>query len=362
MYKRNGVYWYRVRTPMGASRRVSLETRHEPTAKAVAAWADEVRERLDRQRVLHAVVAGELTLPQAFVLGEADAVAWLERQREVEADREVTPADMDAWGRWVMERGARTAADIYRGQVARLLPTPLYESMLAPRTITAALDGLDVAAPTRGRYRAAVASLCAFLHRAGRLDENPMDHVPGYGASTPRDVWYSTDDSLRLLHALPESQQGLEAVMWACGWEWAAITNARVEDFDLTAGTAFARGTKTAKRRRMTVITESAAVPFIAAALKGKLPKALVWGGCEVSTIRRRHQAAARQLGLEHTTLHDWRHTFAVRELRKGRSLTFVSQMLGHKNTTLVQTTYGQYALTTAELQDHAAQSRHIAV
>lgn len=363
MYQRNGVWWTRVRTPFGSSRRVSLETRHEPTARSVDAWANDVRERLDRHRVLEAVVDGELTLPQAFVLGELEAAQYLAARRETAKDREVTEEDVAAWERWVTANGTRTVGPIYRRQVELLLPRPLYQSMLTPKAISEALERLDASGATKNRYKAAVGSLCAYLHRVGRLDANPMPQVARFGHSRPRELWHSTEESLRVLERLPAVQQGMEAVMWACGWELAAVRNALVEDFDLVAGTAFARGTKTPSRRRMTVITEASALPYLEQALKGKLPKARVWPEADrAEAILRVHKQACRAARVEVSTLHDWRHTFAVREIRKGRSLQFVAQMLGHRDTTPVQRIYGRYVLTPEELQRHAAQSGHIGV
>jgi integrase len=361
MYQRNGIYWYRVWTPLGASRRVSLETKHEPTARAAAAWADDVRNRLDRHGVLAAVVRGELTLPQAFVLGETQAAQLLHAMAAEAADLEVTDTDLTAWTTWAQGRGVseRGVAD-YRRQVETVWHvTPRVQSWLQPRTILQALESLPCKEQTKGRYRAALSSLCEWLVRQGRMDLNPMGSVPGFAQGAPRSLWYSNEDALRLLHALPQPQRAAEAVMWACGWEWAAVERATVADFDLAKGTAFARGTKTATRQRLTAITRPEVIPWLEEALRHKLPAARVWAGLRNDTALKLHQRTCRELGIEVSTLHDWRHSFATRELRAGRSLQFVSQMLGHANTLLVQKVYGKYVLTEAEVRGHSAQPRH---
>lgn len=362
MYVRNGVYWYRVWTPMGSAKRVSLETRDAKTALAVEAWANDVRERLDRHGVLAAVVEGVLTLPQAYVLGEADAARYIAGLRADAADRVLTDADLDAWGRWLADNQMRPAGVVaYRMQVTLLWPSPRRMSWLQPRTLITALDALDVGVPTRNRYRSAVASLCTWLVRQGLLDTNPMPSVPGYANRPPRDMWYSTPDALKLLHALPPEQRGLEALMWACGWELAACMRATVGDIDLKAMTAYARGTKNSSRMRMTVITESEAVPMIETLLRGKLPSAPIWPqGLGAGIMLARHKAAARAAGVPVSCLHDWRHSFAVKELKKGRPLEFVAQMLGHTNTVMVQRVYGKYRMATEDITRFAAQSRHM--
>jgi integrase len=358
MFQRNGWWWMRVWTPTAASRRVPIGTQHEATAKQVVAWVDEVKARLDRHGVLAAVVRGDVRLDAAYSMGEVATAHWLDAEAEAEQDQAVTDADLDRWQMWVVGKGrrAKSAAD-YRLQVETLWPAPRLQSWLQPRTIMMALETLPVSEPTKGRYRAALASLCEWLLRQGRLEVNPMPSVPGFAQSAARLLWYSDADALRLLEALPAAQRGIEATMWACGWEWAAVERATVADFDLAKGTAFARGTKTASRQRLTVVTCPEALPMIADALRHKLPAARVWDGIRNDRTLKIHQGVCRELGLPVTTLHDWRHTFAVRELKKGRSLQFVAQMLGHGTTAQVQARYGRYVLSAGELEMVAEQS-----
>jgi integrase len=362
MYLRNGVYWYRIWTPLGASKRVSLETRDAKTAQSVEAWANDVRERLDRHGVLAAVVEGLLSLPQAFVLGETDAARYVAAQRAEVADRPLTDADLDAWGRWLHDGGMRAdGIAAYRRQVGIVWPAPRRVSWLTPRAITAAIDAVDVSVQTRGRYRTAMASLCEWLVRQGFVDTNPMPSVPGYKTSTPREVWYSTPDALKVLHALPPVQRGVEALMWACGWELAAVRHATVGDIDLKAMTAYARGTKTSFRQRLTVITEADAAGMIEVLLHNKLPSAPLLDSRALtpSGMLDAHNRAVTAVGLPKSTMHDWRHTFAVKEIKKGRPLEFVAQMLGHANTLMVQKCYGKYRMASDDLARFAAQPRH---
>lgn len=355
MYRRNTIYWCRIHAPSGAERRVSLETTHEPTARAVVAWADDIRVRLDRRGVLAAVVAGEITIAAAFSLGEDGAARWLDQQRQAAQDRALTDTDLTAWGAWARGRGVTArVVDDYRRQVETVWPAPRRQSWLQARTILQALEALPCQTQTKGRYRAALASLCEWLVRQGRLEANPMASVPGFAQGAPRTLWHPDEDALRLLAALPQPQRAAEAVMWACGWEWAAVERATVADFDLSAGTAFARGTKTATRARLTAITRAEVLPWLAEVLDGRAPTDLVWAGLRNDTALKLHQRTCRELELEVSTLHDWRHTFAVRELQAGRSVQFVAQMLGHANTVSVQRVYGRYVLAAHEVRRYA--------
>lgn len=364
MYLRNGVYWMTLATPVGATRRVSLETRNVATAEKVAAWAADVLDRLDRHGVLAAVVARDLTLPQAYVLGERDAAAYVASLHAAAADIEVTDAMLDGWRRWLLSRGRDDRSCIqYRRQVTTVWPAPRLVSWLTPKPIIAALDALTTGAETtKGRYRAALSSLCHWLVRQGHLAVNPMPSVPGYAQSAARTTWYRRDDALKVLGALPPEARAMEAVMWACGWEFAAIANATVADFDLTAMTALARGTKNAGRTRLTVITEPVVVEWLRHVLASKLPAAKVWPGVQSGGALKRHRRTCEAVGVAVSTLHDWRHSFAVKELQAGRSLTFVAQMLGHANTALVQKVYGRFALSDGEVRavaEAVSQSHH---
>lgn len=362
MFKRGDMYWMRLTTPTGAQRRVSLGTRDLATAAKVETWVDTLLDRLDPNGVLDAVVAGEIGLDHAFILQEQGTVRFLREQRE-EARRStmdwvVTDEHFELWAnalrrKHVRERGVQT----YLQQLKAVWPAPRTIGWFRdPKGIKRALRQLSCSDQTKSRYRAAVASFAAFAVEEDWLDTNPMPQVPGFAQSNIRTMWYRREDALKLLWALPPEQRAIEAVMWACGWEWSAIENATVGDFDLEKMTAFARGTKNANRQRLTVITEPEVVPMIKDVLASKLPAAKVWQIRDQTRVLKRHQQACKRLGLPITTLHDWRHTFAVKELQAGRSLHFVAQMLGHANTAMVQKVYGRFTISQQELETVAQQ------
>lgn len=359
MYQRNGMFWYRLGSPSGASRRVSLETRDAATAQKVVAWCEDVKDRLDRHGVLDAIITGDVSVAQAFRLGEVACARHLAEARKAAADVALDDALLARWTKWALEEDgtdARTVADYLR-QVTTVVPAPRRVSWLeTPANVTDALDALACAPTTKQRYRSALGSLCKYLVRRRLLQHNPMPSVPGYGQSTPRMVYYSTEDAIKILHALPQPYRALEALMFACGWEFAACANATVADVNLDTLLAYARGTKTEHRARWTVITQPVVVPWIKEQMRGKLPGALLFPGVRVDTALKIHQKVCRDLGLPVTTNHDWRHTFAVRELRTGRSIQFVAQMLGHADTTMVRRIYGRYVIDRNELTQIATE------
>lgn len=358
MFLRNGTYWTRVSDTFGAQRRISLQTRDAKVAAAVDAWLKDVKGRLDRHGILSAIIAGSITAPQAFQLGEAKAALWLHDASTEAQDVPITDEMLTAWGLDLVRHGvsAKTAAD-YRWQVEQVWPEPRMRSWLEdPKGISKALRALTCSPATKGRYRAALSSLVKWLMDPQQdiLDRNPMPSVVSFPQATVRDVWYSREDARKVIMATPLPYRAASAIMYACGWEWAAVANAVAGDVDVDACTAMARGTKTATRSRLTVILDPWVLPILRNAKAGKLPNAPLFPNLRNDTTLKAHQAACEAVGVPVSTLHDWRHTFAVNSLKDGHSIEFTAQMLGHSTTTMVRTRYGRYALTDGEVKDVA--------
>lgn len=355
MFKRGDVWYTTISIPGHRRRKVSLGTSLESVARRVDAWAEDVAQRLDRLQVLRAVYLDHLKLTEAFSLGEQGAAELLATRAEEDADVVVTQAILDAWQQWVTTKGnATSTATVYRRQVETLYPHGLKTSMLTPSHIMDRLDALTASETTKGRYRAAMGSLCSYLTRKRVVPANPMASVAGYQQSKARTLYYAPADAERLLASLDGEQRAIETVMYACGWEWSACRNALVEDFDLAHLTAFARGTKSATRARLTVFTEPHLLDYVRPVLASKLPKARVFTRLGLERALKRHHAACRALDLPETTLHDWRHTYAVKELKKGVSPQAVAQMLGHSTAQLVITRYGLMTSTPEEIRERA--------
>lgn len=357
MFLRHGIYWTRVTDVFGAERRVSLETRDAKTAAAADAWLKEVKQRLDRHGVLTAIIRGDVTAAQAFRLGEEKTAQFLHAAANAASDTPVDAAMLDRWeAALVKVHGvSEQTAATYRWQVEQVWPEPRMASWFdEPRQISKALRALPCSEPTKGRYRAALSALVKWLLEEDVLAINPMPSVVSFPQAAVRDLWYTREDARRLIMALPMPYRAAAALAYACGWEWAAVAACTAGDLDLDAMTAFARGTKTTTRKRLTVILDPWVLPILRDVKAGKLPNAPLFPGLRVDTNVKAHQAACRALELPVSTFHDWRHTFAVNALKDGRSIEFTAQMLGHSTTTMVRTRYGRYALTDGEVKDIA--------
>ena len=351
MYQRGTTYWERITAVSGASKCLSLKTTNEKVAKKLCAWLDDVRDRLDPHGLLDALLAGELSVAHAYQLGERGFAAQQRAKAEAAADVDVAPYVAE-WLEWLTRRQiSKKSLQHYEQQLDTLLPKAAGRrvSMLTTQALWKRLDDLTVAETTKGRYRAAISSFCQYLVRRGVLVNNPCRDIVGYPQATVRMGSLDPEQAMLLLKALPPQYAAAEALMFACGWELSAVLNATVGDIHLDNLTALARGSKTVWRHRLTVITEPAVVPFLEAVMKDKLPGApLVRVGR--SRLLESHKAVSETLGLPKTTLHDWRHTYAIKELKRGTLPQHVAQMLGHSTAALVINRYGRWISTPDEL------------
>src|SRR6056297_1192976 len=67
------------------------------------------------------------------------------------------------------------------------------------------------------------------------------------------------------------------------------------------------------------------------------------WGGKRVRSIRKGYSAALRRAGMSGISIHQIRHSVAVRMLAAGQSIEAVAQYLGHSNTAITYRTYARF-------------------
>lgn len=328
---------------------VSTGARTLERAEAVERWLADVRDRGDRLGVLQAIAERRITLRAAYGWGEADARAWIDRQAANARDVDVEPL-LDQWADWRRQRAHGVASVTrYVVQIRKLFPeSPWRRSLLTSQVIQARLDTLEVSDPTRNRYRAALSAFCRWLVRQGVLDANPARVAEGYKEHRGRMVFYDVADAKRIIAALPARYQGREALMVGTGADWSDTANLRAADIE--GRTVRLRGHKTEWRNRTVRITEAWTLPYVRAALKGVAADELVFDGRHEAALLAHHKAVAL-LGLPDSTLHDWRHTYAVTALRRGETPQVVAHQLGHANAYLVLTRYGKHVPKESDYQ-----------
>lgn len=219
--------------------------------------------------------------------------------------------------------------------------------------ITSFLDALDCSGSTKNRYRVALSQFAGWLRRKGIIAHNVVSDTDSYAPNPPRDVWLDRVQAKALIGALPMPFQAIEALMAATGVEWQVIERLTRRDVDLRKRTLHARGGKTRWRNRVVRPTEPWAWRIFSDYAKVFTENAALFPVSKFTALTE-HLEASQILKLPRTTLHDWRHTYAVLSLKAGYSLQVVAHQLGHRDTTLVQTLYGRHVVEKADYRRHS--------
>lgn len=142
--------------------------------------------------------------------------------------------------------------------------------------------------------------------------------------------------------------RALAALREGAGVEISAALNVKLTDLDLENHTVHVHGTKNEWRDRI-VLVEDWAWAFLLAAAKEKVGNAplFVEESGEAATYARaraEHKAGLKALGLNPSyTMHDARHSFAVRWMKEGRDPQLIANNLGHRDASMVLRIYGKY-------------------
>ncbi len=348
VYRKGGgkTYYVRVTSCSGVRRICSTETTLKSSATAVEAWLSGVRNRLDPHRILDAIIAREISLADAYRLGEHDARALLDEKAATAADTDLKPY-LATWLGWRRQRQSGHAVlPHYEAQINALWPEATWpQSLWTPRECARRLDGLaNVKDGTRNRYKAALSAFAKYLVRTGVLTTNPVRDIGGYEESAPQVIWYTVADAKRIIAALPPDFRTREALMVGTGMDWSDCARLRRKDIDLEARTVRCHGSKTKHRNRTIRITEKWTIPYIEAGLKHLLPDAMVCVPVSNKAANTVHRDAITALKItQDSTLHDWRHHYAVTALRRGEKPQVVAHQEGHGTTKLVLDRYGKF-------------------
>lgn len=330
----------RVRHPDRRSKVCGCDTTSREIARQMESWARQLY--ADRNlTVLDAILSGRVTLPRAF-----DQRHNLDALMVDLSDVNVEPYVQRWFAAKSASRKGAGSADKYLTQVRTLIPAgkAFPRSRFTAQAVRAHLKALDVGEPTRNRYKAALSSFAAFLVDEGVIERNPVRDVVGWPEGEGRIVYYERDQAKALIAALPQPFQAIEALMCGAGLEWQAVAALKARDVDLEAMQVTAHGGKTRWRNRRCRIVEPWTAPYIRPALEGKFPNQPVFDVSVWQTLAA-HKEAVKRLGLPATTLHDWRHTHAVLMLRSGHKPAVIAHQLGHRDTNLVWTRYGRFAV-----------------
>lgn len=324
--------------------------------------------RMRRQRrwdVLDLIVARALSVPDAF---DHDARGTLTeevaRLRDLETAKAAADADTDL-DPLVTEWATVARSPKYVRQVRRLIPAGARfpRSQFTRKRVSeflatlqhASWQGRDlgrpVDAPTRNRYKAALMQFAKWLVEREVLDANPVRDVSGYPENDPRMVHYERADAVRLVkwHDDPR-QRAIEALMAGTGSEWGAAVRVRAIDIRPEKREVYADGPKhkhgqAAKwRKRWVRFTEEWAWDAFWSYAKGFAGSVRIFDGVREVDVLTAHRAACAALELEDSTLHDWRHTYAILSLDDGIKPATVRRQLGHSpHSTVLERVYAAH-------------------
>jgi integrase len=265
---------------------------------------------------------------------------------------------VDDWQNWARRRASESTVARYLVQLRTLIPKdqPFPRSQFTRRAINEALSKLPASGSTARRYHAAWSSFAKYLVEIEVIEANPLRSVTAPRNNPARELYLSLDDSKRLVEAPLEPYRAIAALREGAGVEISAVLKVRKRDVDERSRTVHVHGTKNAWRNRP-VFVEDWAWPYIAAAAKGKLPDAPLFvepDGHPVTYYRAlaAHRAAVKALKLPAGyTMHDARHSFAVRCMKAGLDPQLIANNLGHRDATMVLRIYGKYRVSAADFR-----------
>lgn len=325
---------FKVRVTDDQGRSATLTTGahdHDAAHRVGAMLALFAHQGADAYDVRRLLVSKRLSLPAvyyAYAHGTLDALI-----------KEASTPDLEP----LVTEWSRTANAKYVKQVRGLIAEgrAYPASLFTKRTISAHLGNLVVSGSTKNRHRAALSVFAGWLVEREVLSHNPVREVKAAKPNPSRELWLERDEAVKLVKQLPAPYNAVEAIL-ANGVERGVVEKLDRKDIDLKALTIHARGSKTPHRNRVIRITEAWTVPIIKAHLATLLPNAKVFT-VRMDTALDIHKRISAKLKIQVTTLHDWRHTYAVNSLRDGMKPTTVARQLGHRDASLVHKVYGRF-------------------
>lgn len=331
VFRQKAGHSYKVRVSHGKlSATLTTGTPDRVTAGRVVAFVKVMKARR-RWDVIDALLAKRVALPLVYDAYESGTLDTL--------IAELSSPDLDP----LVTEWSKTANAKYVKQVRALVKEGVAfpASGFTRARISHFLAGLGVSGSTRNRYRAALSVVAGWLVEREAIPHNPVREVRASKPNPARELYHERADAIALVKQLPAPFSAVEALM-ANGLERQVIGRLSRKDVNLDRLTINAHGSKTQHRNRVVRITEAWTVPIIKAHLKTLLPNAPVLT-VKLDRVLDRHKKACADLKIAVTTLHDWRHTYAVNSLRDGMKPTTVARQLGHRDASLVHKVYGRF-------------------
>lgn len=206
------------------------------------------------------------------------------------------------------------------------------------------LRTLKVQQPTKNRYRAALMQFAKYLIEAQVIELNPVAQVASFKENEPRIVFYDDATARSVINALEYPYKALEAFMCGTGVEWSAAVRARPATLNKAKRSIFAPGTKNKYRKREVRFLESWCWNVFIEYADNHVGDLPYFAKLDHDDALKAHHAAVKVAEAQPSVLHDWRHTFAIRERRKGTDNQVIKAGLGHDMRSVeLERVYGSY-------------------
>lgn len=350
-WKHGRNFWTHVKLRDGRRKRGSLGTSDKALAREIERMLAILHGRRDWD-ILDSIADRTLTIGEVFdhwQLGDVEVDLLRARLRDVDLN-----AHVEGWQRWARHRANPDTVARYTQQLRVLIPevAPFLRSEFTRKRISATLTSLPSSSTTARRYHAAWSSFANYLVEVEVLDSNPLRLVKAPRPNPPKELFLELHDIVRLVDAQPEPYRTIAALREGAGVEISAALQVRRGDVNISQRTILVRGTKNQWRTRPVLVDEWA-MGYLERYIRNRalMPAALLFDGIKPRSAWEVHRSATKELGLPADyTLHDSRHSFAVRWMKGGVDPQLIANNLGHKDATLVMRVYGKYRPTAMDL------------
>lgn len=197
-------------------------------------------------------------------------------------------------------------------------------------------------AATANRHLALLSALLSKAQEWGRLDRNPAAGLKAFKETNQRQRFLSTDEIGRIYAAM-ESEPNQTAVaalklLLLSGTRREESLQARWENVDLNTGQWWLPVTKNGRGRYVTLNDDAKAL-LAAQPSRGTSPWVFPGrdGDKPLNNPRKAFSRVLAAAGVEHTRIHDLRHSFASLAVNSGATLYEVQGMLGHSTSQMTQ-------------------------
>ena len=197
-------------------------------------------------------------------------------------------------------------------------------------------------AGTSNRHLFLISAVMRRAVEVGRLDRNPAAGLKAFKETNQRQRFLSTDEIGRVFAAM-ESEPNRTAVaalklLLLTGTRREEALQARWENVDLNAGQWWLPVTKNG-RGRYVILSEDAKALLATQPSRGTSPWVFPGrdGEKPLNNPRKAFSRVLAAAGVEHTRIHDLRHSFASLAVNSGATLYEVQGMLGHSSSQMTQ-------------------------